>query len=233
MTGQAQLERRYRRLMACYPRAFLEEHADEMLVVLLATARPGQRRPGLADSANLIANAVQIRLRPATPRSRPTVFWAVRLMAFCALLELGALAMVLATRGDLSSTIARHFPAYSASHVDTLVNGHVLSVAIGAPIVAIAWLWLAWANDRGHRSARALFGVLFALTSVSLLVAVSQQAATLAPADLISGAVLWLVALVALALILNPASECHYARGGDAERSGRTQRGEPAGAPLH
>jgi hypothetical protein len=233
MTSHAELEGRYRRLMACYPRAFREEHAEEMLVVLLASARPGQRRPGLADSTNLIANALLRRIRPGAPRSRPTVFWAVRLMALCALLELGALATVLLTRSDLSSTIARHFPAYSASHIDTLVNGHALSVAIGAPTAAIVWLWLAWANGRGHRWARPLFGVLFALTSVSLLVAVSQQAATLAPADLIAGAVLWLVALIALALILNPASDGHYARGGDQGRPGRTRRGAPAAASLH
>ncbi len=76
-------------------------------------------------------------------------------MALGALLELGALATVLTTRGDLNSAIAHHFPAYSMSRVDTLVNGHLLSVAIGAPIVALAWLWLAWANGHGHRWARA------------------------------------------------------------------------------
>jgi hypothetical protein len=68
---------------------------------------------------------------------------------------------------------------------------------------------------------------------VSLFVAVGQQAATFAPADLTAGAVLWLVALVALALILNPASEGHYARRDDVERPARTQRGVPTAASLH
>ncbi len=78
-----------------------------------------------------------------------------------------------------------------------------------------------------------LFGVLFALTSVSLLAAVGQHVATLAPADLIVGAALWLVALVALALILSPASEGHYGRGGGARRPVRTQRGVvPAAGSL-
>lgn len=151
-------------------------------------------------------------------------------MMLGAALELAALATVLVTRGDLSSSLARHFSAYSASHIQTLVNGHVLSIAIGAPIVSIAWLWLAWANGRGLRWARAWVGLLFALTSVSLLVAISQQAATLAGADVIAGAVLWLVALLVLVLILTPASEAHYRRGDDRGRAHRSPRGRRAAA---
>lgn len=230
MTGHAQLEQHYRRLLAWYPRAFRAEHEEEMLVVLMASARTGRCQPGPADSANLIANALLMRLRPRAPRSTPTVFWAVRLMALGALLELAALATVLVTQGALSLAIARHFPAYSAAHVHTLVHGQVLPVAIGAPIVAIVWLWLAWANGRGHGWARSLLGVLFGLTSVSLLAAIGQHAATFAAADLIAGAVLWLVALVALALILSPPSEGHYRRRGDADRSRDARPIVPAGA---
>jgi hypothetical protein len=40
-----------------------------MLGVLLAGTRPDQRRPGLAESANLIAGAVRIRLRGTSPGS--------------------------------------------------------------------------------------------------------------------------------------------------------------------
>jgi hypothetical protein len=219
MTDHAQLEQRYRWLLACYPRAFRAEHEEEMLVVLMASGRSGQRRPGLANSADLLVNALLMRMRPGAPRSTPTMFWAVRMMAVCALLELAALATVLVTQGDLSTAIARHFPAYSAAHVHTLVHGQVLSVAIGAPIVAIAWLWLAWANGRGHGWARLLLGVLFGLTSLSLLAAIGQDAPTLAPADMIAGAALWFVALVALVLIVSPASEDHYRRTGTADRS--------------
>jgi hypothetical protein len=42
----AALERRYRRLLRCYPPGHREVHREEMLGVLLATARPGQRAPG-------------------------------------------------------------------------------------------------------------------------------------------------------------------------------------------
>ena len=45
MNQFAQLERRYRRLLACYPRAFRPENSEEILAVLLACAQDGQR-PG-------------------------------------------------------------------------------------------------------------------------------------------------------------------------------------------
>jgi hypothetical protein len=36
----AGLERGYQRLLACYPRSFRDEHGEELLAVLLASARP-------------------------------------------------------------------------------------------------------------------------------------------------------------------------------------------------
>ena len=51
--GAAVLERRYRRLLRCYPPSHREFHREEMLGVLLDTARPGQRTPGLGQTVNL------------------------------------------------------------------------------------------------------------------------------------------------------------------------------------
>jgi hypothetical protein len=45
MTELGDLERRYRRLLRCYPPAFRRAHAEEMLAVLLDGARDGQRGP--------------------------------------------------------------------------------------------------------------------------------------------------------------------------------------------
>jgi hypothetical protein len=49
--SESALEHRYRRLLAWYPAAFRHEQEDEMLAVLMAGARPGQRRLALAASA--------------------------------------------------------------------------------------------------------------------------------------------------------------------------------------
>jgi hypothetical protein len=225
MTDEAQLEGRYRRLLACYPRAFRAEHEEEMLAVLMAAARGGRRWPGLADLVNLILNALLIRARPHASRSTPTVYWAVRLMALGAALELVALVTVVVTQRDLTTAIARHYPAMPAAHVHHLVNAQVLKVAVGAPIAGGVWLWLAWSNDRGRGWARGLLGALFGLTSLSLLVAIGQHAVTLAPADVAAGGAVWLVALGALALIISPPSDGHYRR----QRSaGHSQSARPA-----
>ena len=61
--GAAVLERRYRRLLRCYPPTHREFHREEMLGVLLAAARPGQRTPGLGQAVNLAACGLVIRVR--------------------------------------------------------------------------------------------------------------------------------------------------------------------------
>ena len=58
MTGQEHLERAYRRLPGWYPREFRREHGQEILAVLMAGAPDGQRRPGLAQSADLIRSGL-------------------------------------------------------------------------------------------------------------------------------------------------------------------------------
>lgn len=65
MTEAAGLERGYRRLLAAYPLSFRRDQADEMLAVLMATARPGQRRPGPAEVADVIISGLRMRLRRA------------------------------------------------------------------------------------------------------------------------------------------------------------------------
>jgi len=63
MSDPAALERSYRRLLAWYPRGFRREYEQEVLAVLLAGARPGQRRPGLAEAVHLILSGLGARLR--------------------------------------------------------------------------------------------------------------------------------------------------------------------------
>jgi hypothetical protein len=81
MTDSPDLERGYRRLLACYPRAFRREHAEEVLAVLMASAPHGQKRPRLAESADVFWSALKMRLRGPTLASenRP---WADALALF-------------------------------------------------------------------------------------------------------------------------------------------------------
>ncbi|HEX6498202.1 MAG TPA: hypothetical protein VF054_04125 [Micromonosporaceae bacterium] len=59
------LARRYRRLLLAYPPGWRAARGDEILGTLLDTARPGQRRPGGADVADLLAGAARAWLRTA------------------------------------------------------------------------------------------------------------------------------------------------------------------------
>jgi hypothetical protein len=52
MTGSSPLERRYRALLALYPKAFRREHEQEILSVLMAAAPEGQKRPRMGESAS-------------------------------------------------------------------------------------------------------------------------------------------------------------------------------------
>ena len=58
MSDSTQLERRYQRLLAFYPKAFRREHEQEMLAVLIAGAAEGQRRPSLDEAIDLVSNAI-------------------------------------------------------------------------------------------------------------------------------------------------------------------------------
>jgi hypothetical protein len=74
MNGQSMLERRYRRLLRWYPAAHRAQHGEEMIGVLLDAARPGQRWPGVIESANLVRSGVQIWLR-RVPSGDPGSAW--------------------------------------------------------------------------------------------------------------------------------------------------------------
>jgi hypothetical protein len=186
MSDSAGLERRYRRLLACYPRAFRREFEQEMLSVLMAGAGEGQQRPRLGEAADLISSAIWMRLRPGVPRSQPTVFWAVRLMYVCAALRLLGVPLLPATPGS---------------------SAYPLDIGISWGVFAL----LAWANGRGHNWARVLFAAWAALHTVALFYDVAHVSAPSAPVrTVIASVVFWLVEFSALVLILSKQSGPYY-----------------------
>jgi hypothetical protein len=186
MSESAALERRYRRLLACYPRAFRHEHEQEILSVLMAGAGDGQQWPRPGEAADLITNAIWMRLRPGVPRSQPTVFWAVRLMYLCAALQLLGAPVLPATPGS---------------------NAYPLDIGIGWGAFAL----LAWANGRGRNWARVLFVVWVAFHTVALFYDVAHVSASSAPVwTVIASVVFWLVEFSAVVLILSKQSGPYY-----------------------
>jgi hypothetical protein len=84
VTDQTILERRYRRLLALYPKAFRREREQEMLSVLMAGAGENQRWPGLAEAGDLIRSATWMRFKRSLGwefRHRPGLWLGVRLVS--------------------------------------------------------------------------------------------------------------------------------------------------------
>jgi hypothetical protein len=98
-----ELERWYRRLVACYPRSFRRQNTEEIIAVLLATAREGQRRPSLAEAADLLRGAA--RMRTGMSRSPWTVQHAVRLMWLGAVGQLALMIIALVTADSTPVTM--------------------------------------------------------------------------------------------------------------------------------
>jgi hypothetical protein len=186
MSHSAELERRYRRLLACYPQAFRHEHEQEILAVLMAGAGDGQQRPRLGEAADLIRSAIWMRLRPGMRRSQPTVFWAVVLMYVCAALKLVGVPILPATPGS---------------------SAYPLDIGISWGVFA----FLAWANGRGHNWARVLFALWVGLHTLALfydVAHVSTSSTHVWPA--IASVVFWLVEFSAVLLILSRQSGPYY-----------------------
>lgn len=203
MSAVADLERGYRRWLRCYPRRYRREHEAEILGVLLAGAREGQRRPGRAEIADLMTGALRMRLRPRVPRSDRATLAAIRLMYAGAVVELTMAATILATLGDVRTAIVARQPAYTLAQWHTEAAGKIEPLAMWAGLGAAFWLWMAWANGRGHRWARIAFAVFFVQTSCSLLTGLAGGSAVYARADLAVGAVLWLVELAVVVLVFH------------------------------
>jgi hypothetical protein len=205
MNNSAELERGYRRVLACYPKSFRRENEDEVLGVLMDTAEEGQQRVRLAEAAALIRGGLWMRLRPGPSRPPRTVFAAVRLMCVGAVVELAALLTVVATAGSLKAAILARDPAQWHTALVMLTAKEVF-----APVGIALWLWLAWANGRGHDWARLIFTWFFGLLTVNLLLALAQHAVRYAPADLAALTALWVLALVSMVLIFSKASWPYY-----------------------
>jgi hypothetical protein len=160
-------ERRYRRLLALYPKDHRREHAEEMVGVLLAAASDGTlagagpaRAPGpvawavrlgqdTADSADLIAGAARIRGRLAVNRIKRSRWysrtvrdphWSDALAVVSVVAPLLLVVAALAEFG-LPQVGASIVTGHPHLRIDTFVSLSDLPLACGAPaIVVLAFL---------------------------------------------------------------------------------------------
>lgn len=154
MTDSRGLERGYRWLLACYPRAFRREHAEEVLAVLMANAPQGQKRPRLAESADVFWSALKMHLRGPRPgpENRP---WADALALFSLVAPLFLLLMDILnvtlpyrlrpdSRIPFLARILSRNPEIGGLH---LLSVHIFTITVGAEVViaVLVLLGLRWA----------------------------------------------------------------------------------------
>jgi hypothetical protein len=151
--GAAVLERRYVRLLRCYPPTHREFHREEMLGVLLAAARPGQRTPGLGQAVNLAACGLVIRVRRIpgwlAAGAGQDALAVVSLIAPAVVLILLALA-----RGTMYATATARVPFWTLQPFAPSVAGGIAWLAVvllglgefrrAAAVIAAISLTLAW-----------------------------------------------------------------------------------------
>jgi uncharacterized membrane protein YvlD (DUF360 family) len=207
MSDPSKLERRYRRLLAWYPRAFRRENGQEILSVLMVSAPDGRRRPGLAESADLITNGLWLRLRPSVPPSARTVRAAVRLM--CAGAAVGTVNLIIAVAFLLAALAEGAKPVIrsSLSEAEFIALLFVFSL-----VVPVVWLWMARAVGQGRNWARGMSTVLFGLATLELTGATTGQGLNFGVTVFgpIFPALTWLVGAAAVWLLWRPASSAFF-----------------------
>ncbi len=173
--------------------------------MLLAGARDGQRRPGLAGSADLIRGGLWLRLVPSVPRSARTVRAAIWLM--CAGAVIPAVSLILS--------------------LVTLATARIA----GGLVVTAMWLCMARANGQGRNGARIFSAVLSGLVTLALAIALGRggpgHVAGMTVPSLILSVLNWLIGLAAAGLLWLPASTAFF-RPGFAQALHQAQMAERA-----
>jgi hypothetical protein len=231
LTDQEHLERAYRRLLAWYPRAFRRENGPEILAVLMACAPDGQRRPGLAGSADLIRSGLWMRVRPSVPRSARTVRAAVWLMcagaAWPAASLIILLTVLLTDGGAAMAALRKENPGLTAAQVSQQHTSYITIVIVGGVVVIALWLWMASANGQGRNWARIVATVLFGLATLDLFVVGGPGILSGAGVSgLIFPGLNWLIGLAAAGLLWLPASTAFFSPPGFAEARYEAQMAE-------
>jgi hypothetical protein len=174
-----------------------------------------------ADLATLTADlpaglaAAEPPHRPARARAPRPVRTAAWLMCLGAVLTLADAATVVGTLGGVRSAALQDIDFIGGQwHIFMLTV--IVPALASTPIVAGAWLWLAWVNRRGYAWARSAFGVFFGLVTTGWLIELAMGSGTDATRytarDLLATTALWLVGLATLTLIFSQKASPHYQR---------------------
>ncbi len=207
MSDFAGLERRYRRLLSWYPRSFRSRYEQEVLGVLMTGAKENQRRPGVAESVDVLRSALVMRLRRAGARPPVTIRAAVQLMLVGAVVGAAAWVTCLLTAHSVQVQVLRGEPgAWPA------VQGHLTTVQVFAPAAIVFWLWMAWASAAGQKWVRPTFACFLAVATMSVVFDLAEGGLRYFAPDTFATLAVWSVALAVTILLYSPSSAAFYRR---------------------
>jgi hypothetical protein len=222
VSSSAQLERAYRRLVQLYPRSFRRESTEEIIAVLLATAREDQRYPSVLEAADLLRGAARMWLGLSNcPR---TVLYAVRLMYLGAFAQAAVLVTILVTAGSirtagLAAAVRALGPhpdhaaaAQATANAATAISSHLAGDTLVLLLGVAGWLVLAWSSGKGWGPARGYALILCAVYTALTALDVSQGTWSVAPAAVIASAVTLTIGIAAVTLLLARPSWPYYGR---------------------
>jgi hypothetical protein len=153
------LERRYRRLFACYPASYRATSEDEMLGVAMAGTKPGQRWPTLGEVRSLILGGARMRLSGLLSWAR-TPAWrdgcaAFAFLAAALLATISLEALTVRLLPMMSWVTWRATGTGSAARLPLLL-GTDERLTAGAVIPAVIWPLAAVAAAMGWRRVTAV-----------------------------------------------------------------------------
>jgi hypothetical protein len=221
-SASAQLERAYRRLVGCYPRSFRSENTEEIIAVLLATAREGQRRPSLLEVADLLRGAARMRL--GLTGCPQTVLHAVRLMYLGALAQVAVLVTVLLSIGRVEAFARAAAARTLGAHPDPVIAQQTVARAaevattdltadVGAALFAIvAWIFFAWGNRKGIPHARSGAIIVCAGYAAVTAMGLAKGDMAIAPAAVIASVIVMAIGVTVNILLVMKQSWPYYAR---------------------
>jgi hypothetical protein len=142
--------------------------------------------------------------RPPAPQS---VLMAVRFMYAGAALSAIEIIIGLLTVGSLRSAIRTQFPAYTTHQIHRAEIAELVVIIVIGLLAVGLWLWMARANGAGRSWARIVATVLFALSTLDLLLVVARPHASI---GLLLDLVVWLVGLGAIVFLWRKDSSAYF-----------------------
>ena len=144
--------------------------------------------------------------QPQRPAAPPPVLMAVKLMYAGAVLSALGAGYTAATAGSLKAAILKSHPLYSAAQLHKAETSIVISAVVGGLLAVGLWIWMARMTGAGHKWARIVASVLFAINTIDLVITITQASAITAveanaSVSIAVGVLVWLAGFCAIVLL--------------------------------